>query len=61
VEDDVTVTHEDLNTWITKTLQEKCPHSLQENQMDKESSLLWLFAGYIYPEMVLLQLPSKTG
>jgi hypothetical protein len=54
VEDNVTITHEDLNTWITKTLQGKFPHSLQENHMDKESSLLWLFAGYIYPETVLL-------
>jgi len=52
VEDDVTVTHEDLKPWKTKALQGKFPHCLQENYMDKESSLLWLFAGCIYPEMI---------
>jgi hypothetical protein len=34
-----------------KTLHGKFSDSLQEYYMDKESSLLWLSADYIYPEM----------
>jgi hypothetical protein len=51
MEDDLITTQEDLNTWKTKTLHEKFPNSLQKNHVDKESSLLWLSTGYIYPEM----------
>jgi len=51
MEDDIIITQEDLNTWKTKTLHEKFPNSLQKNHVDKNSSLLWLSAGYIYPEM----------
>jgi len=51
MEDDIITTQEDLNTWKTKTLHKKFPNSLQKNHVDKESSLQWLFAGYIYPEM----------
>jgi len=50
MEDDL-ITQEDLNTWKTKTLHEKFPNSLQKNHVAKESSLLWLSTGYIYPEM----------
>jgi hypothetical protein len=50
VEDDVTISEEDLNTWRTKTQHGKFPNSLQENHMDKESSPLWLSTGCIYPE-----------
>jgi len=50
-DDDVTITQEDLNTWKTKTLHGKFPNSLQKNHVDKESSLLLLSTGYIYPEM----------
>jgi len=49
-DDDVIITQEDLNTWKTKTLHGKFQKSLQKNHVDKESSLLWLYAGYIYPE-----------
>jgi hypothetical protein len=48
VEDDVTIIH--LNTCKTKTLHWKFANLLQENHMDKESSLLWLSAGCICPE-----------
>jgi hypothetical protein len=34
-----------------KTLHGKFPNSLQGYHMHKESSLLWLSANYIYPEM----------
>jgi hypothetical protein len=51
MEDDVITAQEDLNTWKTKTLQGKLSNSLQKNHVDKESSLLWLSTGYIYPEM----------
>jgi len=50
MKDDV-ITQEDLNTWKTKTLHGKSPKSLQKNHVDKESSLLRLSAGYVYPEM----------
>jgi hypothetical protein len=46
VDDDVTITH--LNTCKTKTLHGKSANLLQENHVDKESSLLWLSAGCIY-------------
>jgi hypothetical protein len=39
VEDDVTVTQGDLNTWKTKTLHGKLPDCLQKNQVDRECSL----------------------
>jgi hypothetical protein len=51
VEDDMTISQEDLNTWKTKTLHGKFPNSVQEYHVDKESSLLWLSADSIYPEM----------
>jgi hypothetical protein len=51
VEDDATITQEDLNTCKTKILHGKLPDFLQENYMDKGSSQLWLSTGYIYPEM----------
>jgi hypothetical protein len=51
MEDDVITTQDDLNTWKTKTLHEKFPNSLHKNHMDKESFLLWMSAGCIYPEM----------
>ena len=39
VEDDVTIQQEDLNTQKTKTQHGKLQDSVQENQVDKESSL----------------------
>ena len=49
--DDVITTQEDPNTWKTKFIHGKFPKSLQKNHVDKESSLLWLSAGCIYPDM----------
>lgn len=49
VEDDVTITQENLNIWGENPLHGKFPLYLQENRVDKESSLLWPSAGYIYP------------
>jgi hypothetical protein len=49
VEDDVTII-QDLNTWKSKILCGKFPNPLQECHVDKESSLLWLSAGYVSPE-----------
>jgi hypothetical protein len=49
--DDVTVTQENLNTWKTETLYGNFLHSLQENHMENEYSLLWLSTGYLYPQM----------
>ena len=40
VEDDVTITHENLNIWGKNPLHGKSPLYLQENHVDKESSLL---------------------
>jgi len=48
--DDVII-QEDLNTWKTKTLHGKFPNSLQQNRVDKQSFLLWMSAGCIYPKM----------
>jgi hypothetical protein len=48
--DDVTVTQENLNSWKTETLHGNFLHSLQGNHLQNESSLLWLSAGYVYPE-----------
>ena len=39
VEDDVTITQEDLNTWKTKTEHGKLPDCLQKNEVDTECSL----------------------
>jgi hypothetical protein len=39
-----------LNTWKTETLHGNFLNSLQENHVENESSLLWLSAGYVYPE-----------
>jgi len=59
-QDDVILTQEDVNTWKTKTLHGKSQNSLQKNYVDNESSLLWLSAGFIYPEMNILQPPPKS-
>jgi len=48
VDDDVSITH--LNTCKTKTLHGKFANLLQENHVDKKSSLMWLSAGSIYPK-----------
>ena len=49
VEDNITITQENLNIWEGKPLHGKFPLYLQENRVDKESSLLWPSADYIYP------------
>jgi hypothetical protein len=50
MEDDITISEEDLNTWRTQTLHGKFLNSLQENHVDEDSSSLWLSAGCIYTE-----------
>jgi TPP-dependent 2-oxoacid decarboxylase len=45
-----TVIQEDLNTWRKKPCM-KNSHTDYRKNVDKESSLLWLSAGYIYPKM----------
>jgi hypothetical protein len=47
-DDDVKMIH--LKTCRTKTLHGIFTNLLQENHMEKESSLLWLSAGCIHPE-----------
>jgi len=39
MEDDVTITQEDLNTWKIKILHGKLPNSTRKSQVDKESSI----------------------
>ena len=51
LEDDATITQEDLYTCKTKTIHDKLPNFLQEIHMDKGSSRLWFSTGYICPEM----------
>lgn len=48
VEDDVTITQENLNTQKKKTLRGKFTIYLRENQVDKEFSLLWPSEDNIY-------------
>lgn len=46
----VTTTQEDINTWQEKSMHGKFPNLLQEQYVDKASSLQWLSDGYVYPE-----------
>jgi len=48
MEDDITISEEDLNTWRMQTLHGKFLNSLQEKHVDEDSSTLWLSAGCIY-------------
>ena len=61
MEDDVTISEEDMNTWKTKTLHGKILNSLQENHMDEVSSLMWLSTAVSILRPKVLQSPSKTG
>jgi hypothetical protein len=61
VENDVMVTHEDMNTWKTKTLQGKFPQSLQKNHMDTESCYCGFLQAIYIMRRKVLQLPFKNG
>jgi hypothetical protein len=50
VEDDVTITQEDLNTGKQTPYMENSQTPYKKNHVDEESSL-WLSAGYVCPEM----------
>jgi hypothetical protein len=50
MEDDITISEENMNTWRTQTLHGKFPNSLQENHVDEDSYPLWLSAGCICTE-----------
>nr|CAI5858762.1 unnamed protein product [Callosobruchus analis] len=39
-----------MQTWKTKTLHGKYPAELSQSHVDKNSSLVWLTSGYLYPE-----------
>jgi len=47
MEDDVTIAQGDLKTWKIKILHGKFPNSTRKSQVDKESSILWLFTCYL--------------
>jgi len=47
MDDDITISEEELNTWRTQTPHGRFPNSLQENHVDEDSSPLWLSAGCI--------------
>jgi hypothetical protein len=47
VEDDVTITQEDLNTWKIKIPHGKSPNSTRKSQVDKEFPILWLSTSYL--------------
>nr|CAI5839441.1 unnamed protein product [Callosobruchus analis] len=43
-------TAEAMQTWKAKTLHGKYPAELSQSHVDKNSSLMWLTSGYLYPE-----------